>query len=114
MSDTSREAAGDFVILTERNGQQHRIPAEPGKSVMEAIRTAGFDELLAICGGCCSCGTCHVYVSGAAAQRLPSISSDEDDLLDSSDYRLPNSRLSCQITYNLGLTGLHVTIAPEE
>jgi len=39
---------------------------------------------------------------------------DENDLLDSSDYRNASSRLSCQITLTPALDGLRVTIAPEE
>jgi 2Fe-2S ferredoxin len=42
----------------------------PGRTVMEVIRDAGFDELLALCGGCCSCATCHVYVDPAFADKL--------------------------------------------
>ena len=39
---------------------------------------------------------------------------DEDDLLDSSDHRQPNSRLSCQIRFAEALDGLKVTIAAED
>jgi 2Fe-2S ferredoxin len=39
---------------------------------------------------------------------------DEDDLLDSSDHRQADSRLSCQIRLNAALSGLRVTIAPED
>jgi len=39
---------------------------------------------------------------------------DEDDLLDSSDHRQANSRLSCQIQIKPELDGLRVTIAPED
>lgn len=81
---------------------------------MEALRENGMDELMALCGGCCSCATCHVYVSSDHAKALPPMSEDENDLLDSSDARQANSRLSCQITLNASLDGLHVVIAPED
>ena len=74
----------------------------------------GFDELLALCGGCCSCATCHVHVDPAHVDRLPPMSDDENDLLDSSSYRNELSRLSCQIQFGNDLDGLAVTIAPEE
>jgi 2Fe-2S ferredoxin len=32
---------------------------------MEVLRDHGFDDLLALCGGCCSCATCHVFVDPA-------------------------------------------------
>lgn len=81
---------------------------------MEAIRDAGIDELLALCGGCCSCATCHVHVDPAFADRLPPMSEDESDLLDSSDHRRETSRLSCQVPLTDALAGLRVTIAPED
>jgi 2Fe-2S ferredoxin len=62
-------------------------------TLMEAIREAGNDELLALCGGCCSCATCHVHVDPAFADRLPPIGADENDLLDSSDHR--NATRAC-------------------
>ncbi len=45
---------------------------------------------------------------------LPAMSEDEDDLLESSDHRAPNSRLSCQLPFSADLDGLKVTIAPED
>jgi 2Fe-2S ferredoxin len=81
---------------------------------MEVIRQSGVDELLALCGGCCSCGTCHVHVDEEWLAALPPVKSDEDDLLDISDYRTANSRLSCQIRFEQALDGLRVTIAPED
>lgn len=33
---------------------------------MEAIRDAGFDKLMVLCGGCCSCATCHIIVEQGA------------------------------------------------
>ncbi|OZA90740.1 MAG: ferredoxin [Erythrobacter sp. 34-65-8] len=81
---------------------------------MEAIRDNGFDELLALCGGCCSCATCHVHVDPAFVGQLPAMSEDENDLLDSSDHRDETSRLSCQLAFTADLDGLRVTIAPED
>lgn len=81
---------------------------------MEAIRDAGLDELMALCGGCCSCATCHIYVDPDFHDRLPKISEDENDLLDSSDHRAQASRLSCQLQLTADLDGLTVRIAPED
>jgi 2Fe-2S ferredoxin len=102
------------LIVTARDGSDRAIEAGTNVSVMEIIRDAGFDELLALCGGCCSCATCHVYVDGPLAATLPSVSDDENDLLDSSDHRQANSRLSCQINFTDQLDGLRVIIAPED
>jgi 2Fe-2S ferredoxin len=102
------------LIVVNRAGEESTIEVGDGLTVMEAIRDNGFDELLALCGGCCSCATCHVHVDPAFADRLPKISEDEDDLLESSDYRNETSRLSCQVPFTSELDGLKVTIAPED
>lgn len=100
--------------VTTRDGQSRELPATIGLSVMENIRDAGIDELLALCGGCCSCATCHVYVDDVWADRTGEPGLDEHDLLDSSDHRTANSRLSCQIPFTAALDGLAVRIAPED
>ena len=102
------------ITVISRNGEGRDVEAENGLSLMEVIRDNGFDELLALCGGCCSCATCHVFVDGAYADKVPAMTEDENDLLDSTDSRNESSRLSCQIHMNDSLEGLTVTIAPED
>ncbi|MEO1169773.1 MAG: 2Fe-2S iron-sulfur cluster-binding protein, partial [Pseudomonadota bacterium] len=50
------------LIVVNRAGEETAVDADNGLTVMEVIRDNGFDELLALCGGCCSCATCHVHV----------------------------------------------------
>ena len=102
------------LIVTTRSGETREVDAAAGLTVMEAIRDNGFDELLALCGGCCSCATCHVHIDPAFKDKLPEMSMDEDDLLDSSDDRDASSRLSCQIPFSDALDGLRVRIAEED
>jgi len=102
------------LVVVNRAGTETTVEAEEGLSVMEVIRESGFDELLALCGGCCSCATCHVHVDPAFADKLPPVTEDENDLLDSSDHRDETSRLSCQVPFTAELDGLRVTIAEED
>jgi ferredoxin, 2Fe-2S len=102
------------LVVTTRSGQTREVEAAAGLTVMEAIRDNGFDELLALCGGCCSCATCHVHVDPEFAALLPAMTEDENDLLDSSDDRDETSRLSCQIPFSDELDGLRVRIAEED
>jgi len=102
-----------LTIIT-RDGAEKSVEAKAGWSVMENIRDNGIDELLALCGGCCSCATCHVHVDEEWVDRLKPRSPDEDDLLDTSDHKTGASRLSCQILMTAELDGLRVTIAPED
>ncbi|MEX6725978.1 2Fe-2S iron-sulfur cluster-binding protein [Parapedomonas caeni] len=102
------------LTIVNRAGEETTIEAETGLSVMENIRDAGFDELLSLCGGSCSCATCHVYVDDAWLDKLDAMGIDENELLDSSDHRQDSSRLSCQIEMSDALDGLKVVIAPED
>ena len=102
------------LFVTNRAGVETAVETGKGLTVMEAIRDNGFDELLALCGGCCSCATCHVHVDPSFLDRLPKMTEDEDDLLDSSSDRDANSRLSCQIPFTEALDGLRVRIAEED
>lgn len=97
--------------VVRQSGEQVVLTAPVGTSVMEAMRSGGIDEIYAMCGGFCSCATCHVYVDATFAEKLPPISDDEDELLDSLDCRQPNSRLSCQLKLHDGIDGLKLTVA---
>ena len=98
--------------IETRAGETREIRVNPTGSLMEAIRDNGFDELLASCGGCCSCATCHVIVDAGSSVALAAISPDEDALLDGSDHREESSRLSCQIPLSNASDGLKLRIAP--
>ena len=102
------------VTVITRSGEERSFEAPANGTVMEAIRDSGINDLQAICGGCCSCATCHVHVDPAFAARLPGMSEDENSLLDGLKHRKDTSRLSCQIRVTDMLNGLKVTIAPEE
>ena len=102
------------IYVGTRDGAGRTVDGAEGLSLMEVIRENGFDELLALCGGCCSCATCHVYIDAEFLDRLPPISQDENDLLDSSDHRRDRSRLSCQLRSTNAIEGLRLQIAPED
>lgn len=102
------------ITVVARDGSEKQVEAADGLSLMEVIRDEGFDELLALCGGCCSCATCHVHIDPAFFAQLPAMTEDENDLLDSSDHRNEFSRLSCQVEVTAALDGLKVQIAPED
>lgn len=102
------------LIVVTRDGTENEIEGDTSLTVMENIRDAGFDELLALCGGCCSCATCHVHLESDNLDGIPAMSEDENDLLDSTSDRTETSRLSCQIPFTEALDGLRVRIAAED
>ncbi len=102
------------IVVTNRNGDQSTVAFTPGLTLMQTLCEAGFSELLALCGGVCSCATCHVYVDPDSPVALPPPGEDEDLLLDGSSHRSERSRLSCQIRLTADHDRLRVTLAPEE
>ncbi len=102
------------LTIVTRDGTEKTVEGRVGWSVMENIRDNGFDELLALCGGCCSCATCHVHVDPEWSAAVGPPKPDEHDLLDTSDHLVETSRLSCQIEFRPELDGLRVQIAPED
>lgn len=101
------------ICVVRRNGEVKTIAADSNITLMEAIRNSGMGELLAICGGCRSCATCHVHVEPEFFHKLPTMSAEENELLETSEHRTACSRLSCQIQLTEELDGLRVKISPE-
>lgn len=102
------------ILVTTRDDRTHEIAGRAGITLLEAMRLAGIDDLLALCGGSCSCATCHVVVDASYPKLIMPASSDEDDLLGAIDHRMTGSRLSCQILLDESHDGLRVIVAPED
>jgi 2Fe-2S ferredoxin len=101
------------IVLVDRAGAEHPLDLAEKRSQMEGIREAGFDELLALCGGGCACATCHVYLENVEDGQVDALTEDESDLLDSSENRRQTSRLACQVQVSDALKGARVTIVAE-
>jgi 2Fe-2S ferredoxin len=99
--------------VIDRDGHEHDVPARAGVKIMETLRELDYG-IAAICGGMCSCATCHVYVDPAWSGKIPAPMSDERELLQELAHHKDGSRLSCQIDMTDELDGLRVTIAPDE
>jgi len=102
------------IFVTTRDGDLKEMEAEVNRTLMEVIRDEGLD-IEALCGGCCSCATCHVYIDPEFANLMPPMSEDEDLLLEVSNQRKADiSRLSCQIRATNDMDGLRLTVAPAD
>lgn len=100
--------------VVDRDGEEHAIEGRAGVSIMETLREVDWG-VAAICGGMCSCATCHVYVDPTWMARLPSPQPDEKELLQElTGYDESRSRLSCQVQFEDTLDGLRLEIAPDE
>lgn len=101
------------LFVTDSNLQQHQLEIESGLSLMEHLRNADFDEVQAICGGSCSCATCHVHIVSSPVE-LPEVEESEEMLLEMADgYDKDMSRLSCQIEIDEAFDGLRITLIDE-
>jgi 2Fe-2S ferredoxin len=95
-------------------GAKHEVDAKDGLSLMEPLRDLS-DGVEALCGGMCSCSTCHVFVAHDWTAKLPKPKDDELELLEGSEfYRPGESRLACQVRVSPAIEGLALTIAPAE
>jgi ferredoxin, 2Fe-2S len=102
-----------LLRVVDRDGVEHEVEARAGLKIMETLRELDYG-VAAICGGMCSCATCHVYIDPEWVDRVPAPMSDERELLSELAHTRENSRLSCQIEVTPALAGLRVTIAPDE
>ncbi len=103
------------IVVTSRQGDVRELEAPvDGRSLMEIIRDNDL-EIEAICGGCCSCATCHVFVDREWQDKLPARTEEEYELVSSTEhFDEESSRLSCQIPFTEELSGIKVIVAPEE
>ena len=102
------------MVVTDRDGVEHRIEAKAGVSIMETLRDFEWG-VAAICGGMCSCATCHIYLTPDSATRVAAAQPDEKELLQELEgFRPGASRLSCQVQFEESMDGLEFTIAEDE
>ncbi|MEM8936351.1 MAG: 2Fe-2S iron-sulfur cluster-binding protein [Pseudomonadota bacterium] len=98
------------ITVNDLLGNRQEIEVSVGSSLMEALRDANFEDVLALCGGSLSCATCHVHIDRAFVDKLPAQSQDERDLLELSDSVTAESRLSCQIPMTEELDQMTVSL----
>ncbi|GAB5375847.1 MAG: 2Fe-2S iron-sulfur cluster-binding protein [Acuticoccus sp.] len=98
------------ITYITHDGEEHKVDADAGATVMEIAVRAMVPGIEAECGGACACATCHVYVDEAWRGKTGSPSPMEEDMLDFAYEQQEGSRLSCQIKVSDELDGLVVRI----
>ena len=103
-----------MIRVVDRDGVEHEVEGRVGVKLMETLREYDYG-VTAICGGLCSCATCHIFVDPDLITRLPDPQGDEKELLVELQYYDPaRSRLSCQVDFVDALDGLRLEVAPDE
>ncbi len=98
------------IIVKNAENESQTVTFEAGDNLMELLRDAGFEEVAAICGGSCSCATCHVHIL-SSSEPFPGIEEDEEMLLElADDFDADKSRLSCQLTLQEDHAGTEIQL----
>lgn len=98
------------ITYITHDGEEYKVDADAGATVMETAVRAMVPGIEAECGGACACATCHVYVDPAWREKTGKPSPMEEDMLDFAYEQQEGSRLSCQIKVTDELDGLVVRI----
>ena len=94
------------VKYVSAQGEEKTVELAVGTSVMQGAVDNLIEEIVAECGGACSCATCHCYVDEAWVDKVGKGDEMEADLLECVVDLKPNSRLSCQLIMADELDGL--------
>src|SRR3546814_17751942 len=102
------------ITVIEDSGARHDVEVEPGTNLMEAATRNMVPGVLGMCGGICSCATCHCYVPDQWRDKLPPPSDGELQMLDAVTHRRANSRLGCQVVVDDAFDGMTVKLPPDQ
>ena len=98
------------ITYITHDGEEYKVDADVGSTVMETAVRAMVPGIDAECGGACACATCHVYVDQGWREAVGKPSPMEEDMLDFAYEVQDGSRLSCQIKVSDALDGLVVRV----
>ena len=100
--------------VIDRKENKKIIDIEEGTTIKDAIEDELSPDNYGICGGCCACASCHVYVKPSDFEKLKAKEDEEFKTLKSLALE-PNNycRLGCQIEFKKEYDNITVTIAPD-
>ncbi len=102
------------ITYVEFSGKEHTVDVEENMSLMEGSTINLLPGIEGMCGGICSCCTCHVYIEPEWEAKLNPVSEGEKKLLEGSQHRQENSRLGCQVIVTYEMDGMRVHLPPDQ
>lgn len=97
-----------LITYVEHNGTRHTVDVENGMSLMEGATLNMVPGIEGMCGGICSCATCHCYLPDRWRDRVEPAVGEEEAMLEGLSSRRDNSRLGCQVVVREGMDGYEV------
>lgn len=102
------------ITFVESTGEEHTVDVDESMSLMEGSTINLLPGIEGMCGGMCSCCTCHVYIDENWASKCNPISEGEKNLLEGSKHRNDSSRLGCQVIVTYEMEGMRVHLPPDQ
>ena len=100
--------------VVDRDGNKTTHEVEEGTTIRDAIEEKLSPDNYGVCGGNCSCGTCHIYVTSDDFKKLRAVEEDEiSTLAETATKTTSYSRLGCQIELKKEYDNITVTIASD-
>ena len=103
----------EFTYI-QPDGAEHAVSVAEGTTLMEAALFNGVDGIQGLCGGICSCATCHVALDQATYDSLEPANEGEQEMIEQLDDRVATSRLGCQVHANAKLQGARIRVLGTE
>ena len=101
------------INYIEFDGTEYSVDVAEGVSLMQGALDNMIDGIVAECGGCCVCCTCHCMIDSAWHEAAGAASPEESELLDLSTKE-EGSRLSCQVKATSAMDGMVVRLAESQ
>ena len=100
--------------VVDRDGNKTAHEVEEGTTIRDVIEEKLSPDNYGVCGGNCSCGTCHIYVTSDDFKKLKAVEEDEiSTLAETATNTTSYSRLGCQIELKKEYDNITVTIASD-
>lgn len=102
------------ITYVEHDGTEHTVEVDEGMNLMEGATLNMVPGLDGMCGGICSCATCHCYIETPWSDGIPVAAPGEVRMLEKAKYLQANSRLGCQVNVTAAMEGMKVYLPQEQ
>lgn len=99
-----------MITYVEHDGTEHTVDVEENMTLMEGSTLNVLPGIEGMCGGICSCCTCHVYIPEEWTAKCGDMSDNERQLISESEFQRDNSRLGCQVVVTWEMEGMRVNL----